>query len=218
MSEMTPDEVSLAGTLRHIADDHPCCKDSLLAAAGQIEALDKKVAAAQKYVETLLEFGDDETGHYHVGDEVALEDLRAALAAERILRKRGPLPADGVPCDHPGCLSHVTHPCEGCGRIAGRAALIREEPRKPLSDMPLSEMTAKTPPFTWAGDPTLGYVIFDNRAGRVPPLGPGDVCSMLARIEALLEHRRIFQCEKTVLRCKACDELIAALAAKEKRP
>lgn len=24
------------------------------------------------------------------------------------------------PCDHPGCLSHVSHPCEGCGRIAGR--------------------------------------------------------------------------------------------------
>ena len=27
---------------------------------------------------------------------------------------------DGEPCDHPGCLSHVTHPCEVCGRIAGR--------------------------------------------------------------------------------------------------
>lgn len=27
---------------------------------------------------------------------------------------------DGEPCGHPGCLSHVTHPCEGCGRIAGR--------------------------------------------------------------------------------------------------
>lgn len=26
---------------------------------------------------------------------------------------------DGEPCGHPGCLSHVTHPCEGCGRIAG---------------------------------------------------------------------------------------------------
>lgn len=26
----------------------------------------------------------------------------------------------GEPCNHPGCLSHVTHPCEGCGRIAGR--------------------------------------------------------------------------------------------------
>lgn len=28
---------------------------------------------------------------------------------------------DGEPCSHPGCLHHVTHPCEGCGRIAGRA-------------------------------------------------------------------------------------------------
>jgi len=24
------------------------------------------------------------------------------------------------PCGHPGCLHHVSHPCEGCGRIAGR--------------------------------------------------------------------------------------------------
>ena len=22
----------------------------------------------------------------------------------------------GGPCAHPGCMSHVTHPCEGCGR------------------------------------------------------------------------------------------------------
>lgn len=29
-----------------------------------------------------------------------------------------PLP-DGVPCAHRGCLHHATHPCEGCGRIAG---------------------------------------------------------------------------------------------------
>ena len=27
---------------------------------------------------------------------------------------------DGVPCKHPGCLHHVSHPCEGCGRVAGR--------------------------------------------------------------------------------------------------
>jgi hypothetical protein len=27
---------------------------------------------------------------------------------------------DGVPCTHSGCLNHMTHPCEGCGRIAGR--------------------------------------------------------------------------------------------------
>jgi hypothetical protein len=27
---------------------------------------------------------------------------------------------DGEPCNHSGCLSHVGHPCEGCGRIAGQ--------------------------------------------------------------------------------------------------
>ncbi len=25
----------------------------------------------------------------------------------------------GEPCSHPGCLSHRSHPCEGCGRVAG---------------------------------------------------------------------------------------------------
>jgi hypothetical protein len=29
---------------------------------------------------------------------------------------------DGVPCKHPGCLSHLSHPCEGCGRIGGRSS------------------------------------------------------------------------------------------------
>lgn len=26
---------------------------------------------------------------------------------------------NGEPCAHPGCLSHISHPCEECGRIAG---------------------------------------------------------------------------------------------------
>lgn len=26
---------------------------------------------------------------------------------------------DGESCGHPGCLSHVSHPCEGCGRQRG---------------------------------------------------------------------------------------------------
>ncbi len=34
---------------------------------------------------------------------------------------------DGEPCSHPGCLHHVTHPCEGCGRIAGRRIAHAEE-------------------------------------------------------------------------------------------
>jgi len=27
---------------------------------------------------------------------------------------------DGEPCSHKGCLSHISHPCEGCGRIRGK--------------------------------------------------------------------------------------------------
>lgn len=27
---------------------------------------------------------------------------------------------DGEPCDHRGCERHLTHQCEGCGRIAAR--------------------------------------------------------------------------------------------------
>ena len=23
----------------------------------------------------------------------------------------------GHPCNHPGCCSHITHPCEECGRV-----------------------------------------------------------------------------------------------------
>lgn len=30
---------------------------------------------------------------------------------------------DGQPCSHPGCLRHLSHPCDGCGRIAGRRTL-----------------------------------------------------------------------------------------------
>lgn len=35
---------------------------------------------------------------------------------------------DGQPCS-PGCLSHVSHPCECCGRIAGRGDY--HAPKKP---------------------------------------------------------------------------------------
>ena len=31
---------------------------------------------------------------------------------------------DGEPCDHVGCLRHITHPCENCGRVAGKISTI----------------------------------------------------------------------------------------------
>lgn len=33
---------------------------------------------------------------------------------------------DGEPCGlHRHCLSHISHPCEGCGRIAGKSEVTR---------------------------------------------------------------------------------------------
>lgn len=46
----------------------------------------------------------------HLGFELAAV---AARVAKRVLRP-------DEPCGHPGCLSHISHPCEGCGRTAGQ--------------------------------------------------------------------------------------------------
>jgi hypothetical protein len=35
---------------------------------------------------------------------------------------------DGEPCTHPGCLRHLTHPCEGCGRVGGRSVSEELDP------------------------------------------------------------------------------------------
>ena len=32
---------------------------------------------------------------------------------------------NGEPCSfHQNCLSHTTHPCEGCGRVAGQGTVV----------------------------------------------------------------------------------------------
>lgn len=33
---------------------------------------------------------------------------------------------DGEPCPHPGCAVHLSHPCEGCGRIGARGMAIED--------------------------------------------------------------------------------------------
>lgn len=35
---------------------------------------------------------------------------------ELIVEKLADVYRDSLPCPHPGCKSHITHPCEGCGR------------------------------------------------------------------------------------------------------
>lgn len=52
---------------------------------------------------------------------------------EKLLEASEPLQTvykDGEPCDHPGCSQHVTHPCEGCGRIMGKE---QRQIRNPIS-------------------------------------------------------------------------------------
>lgn len=31
---------------------------------------------------------------------------------------------DGQPCAHPGCASHRSHSCEGCGRVGARGIVF----------------------------------------------------------------------------------------------
>lgn len=32
---------------------------------------------------------------------------------------------DGEPCNHKGCLCHISHPCEGCGRVGGKQRMTK---------------------------------------------------------------------------------------------
>lgn len=63
-------------------------------------------------------------------------DLPAA--AGKVRRDVGLSPVstfqDGQPCGHPGCLHHVSHPCEGCGRVAGRNHLQPNAANEPCSE------------------------------------------------------------------------------------
>jgi hypothetical protein len=44
------------------------------------EAVGEMLEAAKRYEESLLPFGNEEEGIFHVGDELLLEEFRAALA------------------------------------------------------------------------------------------------------------------------------------------
>lgn len=64
--------------------------------------------------EAWKKFIDDEADYSVDAGERPVSEFTGLLpSSERILK-------DGDPCGHPGCLNHVTHPCEGCGRTAGR--------------------------------------------------------------------------------------------------
>lgn len=88
------------------------------------------------------------------GEVLTPEPIR--LKARSIGISTAALP-DGVACPHPGCLSHFSHPCEGCGRIGGRYQVlppfgenliesVNEEGWSKSRDLKL-ELDAKGKPF-----------------------------------------------------------------------
>lgn len=53
---------------------------------------------------------------------VAKECIKKGKAIMGTMYQDGTYKIHEVPCSHPGCRHHVTHPCEVCGRIWGRAS------------------------------------------------------------------------------------------------
>lgn len=70
----------------------------------------------------------------------------------------------GEPCSHPGCLSHISHPCDGCGRIGGMPVpMMREYIERPTAEFPQGSyleilgdrVTMATGRFAGLGPPSL---------------------------------------------------------------
>lgn len=93
---------------------------------------------------------------------------------------------DGEPCDHPGCLSHISHPCEGCGRVAGK----KSDPNRPFPiqgwDKGKSVQPSSIP--WWLAE--IAYEYYAEQFGRLQSLerlaerggfGRGELLSLLRR-------------------------------------
>jgi len=80
-----------------------------------LENRDKEIAELRKTIDIATDTLWKDTA------EIAEKDKRIAeLESKSSVHEPDVHLEDGKPCSHKGCLSHITHPCEGCGRIAGR--------------------------------------------------------------------------------------------------
>jgi len=57
---------------------------------------------------------------------------------------------NGEPCEHKGCLHHITHPCEGCGRIGGRNMKYK------------AKVTASVEMIVWINESLNGDIEIDD--------------------------------------------------------
>ena len=85
------------------------------------------------------------------------------LAMRQAADREGRL-EDGEPCNHPGCLSHSSHPCEGCGRIQGRK-----------------------PPVLSFNPPLASLVAAEALCGIAPSWAEREVDRLLSRVKELTD-------------------------------
>lgn len=110
-------------------------------AAYKAEARIKKLSRMKK-VELIASLPDDKKLELL---RKRKEDYRAFTA----ITKRPPRGELQEPCDHPGCMSHVTHPCEKCGRqwsgdvIPSLGEIVKRIRAQPLTSDCTSEILAR---------------------------------------------------------------------------
>jgi hypothetical protein len=102
--------------MRELADAEP---GGLMACSPEILAELKIMAGTDPAIAATLELAGIKPEHVEKVVVHVSRGWREAVAKGLGLR-------DGEPCSHPGCLSHVSHPCEGCGRVGGRTVLCDE--------------------------------------------------------------------------------------------
>jgi putative endonuclease len=76
-------------------------------AAYKAEARIKKLSREKK-IELIASLPDDKKVEL-------LKKRKHDSKAMMLVAPRPPKPPPREPCGHPGCLNHVSHPCEGCG-------------------------------------------------------------------------------------------------------
>lgn len=64
---------------------------------------------------------------------------------------------DGLPCNHPGCMAHMSHTCENCGRIGGQFNDQYEDPVGKPATMTIEECRrVHAPAIVHPGVRTMG--------------------------------------------------------------
>lgn len=60
------------------------------------------------------------TGKLKEWYESVIKDVPSEQKFRQEYQQEWSAPKDGESCGHRGCLNHISHPCEGCGRISGK--------------------------------------------------------------------------------------------------